>query len=150
MAGPTPRLKVLIVDDSPLMRRVIRLLLEESGRFEVVAEAANGREGLQRMRRSKPDVIVLDWHMPILDGREMLKRLRRESNVPVVMVSALPAGANPGDEDPTLWGVDLVVKEFSNNPLDLTVFTHELTTKLLRSWEAAQQSNLSRSPDTHA
>jgi two-component system chemotaxis response regulator CheB len=138
-ADSIPRLRVLIVDDSPFMRRVIRLLLEDSGRFEVVGEAADGWEGLHWTRILKPDVITLDWHMPLLDGREMLKRLRRESEVPVVMVSALPAGVDVHGEDPALVSVDVVVKEFSDNPLDLSVFAKELTTKLVNSWKAVQQ-----------
>ena len=138
-ADSIPRLRVLIVDDSPFMRRVIRLLLEESGRFEVVGEAADGWEGLHLTRTLKPDIITLDWHMPLLDGREMLKRLRRESDVPVVMVSAVPAGVDVHREDPALVSMDVVVKEFSDNPLDLSVFAKELTTKLVSSWETAQQ-----------
>ena len=138
-ADSIPRLRVLIVDDSPFMRRVFRLLLEDSGRFEVVGEAADGWEGLHWTRILKPDVITLDWHMPLLDGREMLKRLRRESNVPVVMVSALPAGVDVHGEDPALVSVEVVVKEFSDNPLDLSVFAKELTTKLVNSWKAVQQ-----------
>jgi two-component system chemotaxis response regulator CheB len=138
-AGTIPRLRVLIVDDSPFMRRVIRLLLEESGLFEVVGEAADGFEGLHQARMLKPDAITLDWHMPLLDGREMLKQLRRESEVPVVMVSALPAGVDADREDPALPSVDVVVKEFSDTPLDLSVFAAELTTKLFNSWKAAQQ-----------
>ena len=138
-ADSIPRLRVLIVDDSPFMRRVIRLLLEESGRFEVVGEAADGWEGLRRFRALKPDILTLDWHMPWLDGREMLKRLRRESDVPVVMVSSLPAGADIEGGDPALLSVDLVVKEFSDQPLDLSVFAEELTTKLVNNWERAQR-----------
>ena len=138
-AGSTPRLRVLIVDDSPFVRRVIRLLLEESGRFEVVGEAADGWEGLHLLRTLKPDIMTLDWHMPLLDGREMLKRLRRESDVPVVMVSSLPPGVDIQGEDPALLSVDMVVKEFSDHPLDLSVFAKELTTKLVNNWETAQQ-----------
>jgi chemotaxis response regulator CheB len=83
--------------------------------------------------------MTLDWHMPWLDGREMLKRLRRESDVPVVMVSSLPAGADIEGGDPALLSVDLVVKEFSDQPLDLSVFAEELTTKLVNNWERAQR-----------
>jgi chemotaxis response regulator CheB len=69
----------------------------------------------------------------------MLKRLRRESDVPVVMVSAVPAGVDVQGEDPALLSVDFVVKEFSDHPLDLSVFAKELTTKLVNNWETAQR-----------
>jgi len=137
--GLTPPLRVLIVDDSPFMRRVIRLLLEKSGRFEVVGEAADGSDGLDMARALRPDVITLDWHMPRLDGREMLKRLRVESNVPVVMVSSLPVEVDIHADETALGGVDSVIKGFSENPLDLSVFAEELATKLIQSWEAARQ-----------
>lgn len=137
--GLTPPLRVLIVDDSPFMRRVIRLLLEESGRFEVVGEAADGSDGLDMARALRPDVITLDWHMPRLDGREMLKRLRVESNVPVVMVSSLPVEVDLHADEMALGSVDSVIKGFSENPLDLSVFAEELATKLIQSWEAARQ-----------
>jgi two-component system chemotaxis response regulator CheB len=136
--GTTRRLRLLIVDDSPFMRRVLRLLLEESGRFEIIAEARDGREGLERARRLRPDVILLDRNMPRLDGGEMLRRLRRESDVPVVMVSALPREAEGSHEDGLFRGVDHVVKEFSNTPLDLTGFARELEKSILRCWKASR------------
>jgi two-component system, chemotaxis family, protein-glutamate methylesterase/glutaminase len=139
VAGSTLRLRVLIVDDSPFLRRVIHLLLDESGRFEVIGEAADRWEGVYLTRTLNPDVITLDWHMPLLDGREMLKRLRRESDVPVVMVSSLPPGVDTQGVDSDLLSVDLVVKEFSDHPLDLSVFADEPTKKLVNNWETAQR-----------
>jgi len=66
----------LVVDDSRVMRKVARRILEDLG-FEV-AEAADGAEGLAWCRAMMPDVILLDWHMPVMGGLEFLRRLRLE------------------------------------------------------------------------
>lgn len=124
------RIRVLIVDDSPFIRRVIHLLLDDAGDFEVVGEAENGLEALEMFQSQKPDLITLDQEMPVLNGIETLKRLREISDVPVIIVSALPM-----TEFAIAGGIGIpeshrVIKTFSNNPVDLSVFAEELTTKL--------------------
>lgn len=66
----------LVVDDSRVVRRVERRILEDLG-FEV-AEAGDGVEALDRVRTAMPDVILLDWNMPTMNGLEFLRRLRKE------------------------------------------------------------------------
>jgi two-component system chemotaxis response regulator CheY len=66
----------LVVDDSRVVRKVARRILEDLG-FGV-AEAADGAEGLAWVRTAMPDVILLDWHMPVMNGLEFLRRLRAE------------------------------------------------------------------------
>jgi two-component system chemotaxis response regulator CheY len=66
----------LVVDDSRVVRKVARRILEDLG-FEV-AEAGDGAEGLAWARTAMPDVVLLDWQMPVMDGLEFLRRLRRE------------------------------------------------------------------------
>lgn len=72
----------LIVDDSRVIRKVARRILEEMG-FEI-AEASDGVEALAWCRAAMPDTILLDWHMPVMNGIEFLKHLRQE-----------PAGDHP-------------------------------------------------------
>jgi CheY-like chemotaxis protein len=67
---------ILIVDDSPQIRNVIRLWIESETRFEVCGEAEDGFEGIQKALQLKPDLIVLDLSMPKLDGLETAKALR--------------------------------------------------------------------------
>lgn len=81
LADPPPRdvedVKLcLVVDDSRVVRKVARRILEELG-FGV-AEAADGAEGLAWCRGAMPDVVLLDWQMPGIDGLEFLRRLRQE------------------------------------------------------------------------
>lgn len=125
------KLRVLVVDDSSFVRRVLRLLLEDGKEFIVVGEAADGQSGLEMARILQPDVITLDQDMPKMSGLEMLRQLRCESGVPVVIVSALPVDWDRVSRD-ALKNVCAVEKAFSDNPLDLSVFAEELATKMLQ------------------
>ncbi|MDR3507400.1 MAG: response regulator [Caulobacteraceae bacterium] len=66
----------LVVDDSRVIRKVARRILEELG-FEV-AEAADGMEAMAWCRTAMPEAILLDWNMPLMDGLEFLRQLRKE------------------------------------------------------------------------
>ena len=93
-AGRAPR--VLLVDDNPNMRRVLRGLLEDTG-IQVVAEAANGLEGVAQAQAFRPDVVLMDWRMPELDGIQATTRIRQQlPEVQVVMFSSAE-GAGSGD-----------------------------------------------------
>ena len=96
--------RVLVVDDSRVVRRIARRILEQAG-FGV-DEACDGAEALQRVRRQRPDAVLLDWNMPIMNGIECLSALRREfgadepsvilcttENEPDFIVLAMAAGA---------------------------------------------------------
>jgi two-component system chemotaxis response regulator CheB len=83
------KLRVLVVDDSMFMRRMITDLLQQDAELEVVGAAKNGQEGLEMARQLKPDVITLDVEMPIMDGVTMLQRLMQEQPTPVLMLSSL-------------------------------------------------------------
>ncbi|MFJ9821074.1 response regulator transcription factor, partial [Streptomyces sp. NPDC101151] len=79
MATPSPaRIKVVIADDHPLFREGISRALQLSGSIDVVAEAENGRDALEIIRRELPEVAVLDLRMPELDGIAVLHALVRD------------------------------------------------------------------------
>ena len=83
-------MKILIVDDFPTMRRIIKNLLKDLG-FENVDEAEDGAMGLEKLRKGNFDFVVSDWNMPNMDGLEMLKAIRADPNLsklPVLMVTA--------------------------------------------------------------
>jgi DNA-binding NarL/FixJ family response regulator len=72
------RIRVLIVDDHTLVRDGIRALLALVADIEVVGEAANGREALEKVQELAPDVVLMDLSMPIMSGLEATRRIRRE------------------------------------------------------------------------
>jgi DNA-binding response OmpR family regulator len=79
--------RVLVVDDDSDIRMLVRELLERSG--HLVAEARDGREGLRALHSWRPDLVLLDVTMPVLDGWGTLERIRDVTEVPVLMLTAL-------------------------------------------------------------
>jgi DNA-binding response OmpR family regulator len=82
--------KVLVLDDDNALQRLLRLTLTSEG-FEVIT-ASNGLEGLEKVDREPPDVILLDLEMPVMDGRTFFRELRKQgNNTPVLILSAYGA-----------------------------------------------------------
>jgi DNA-binding NarL/FixJ family response regulator len=81
-------IRVLLVDDHQVVRQGLRGLLADDPRFEIVGEAANGSEGVALARTTKPDVVLMDVTMPMMDGIEATRLIKAESpNVKVVALS---------------------------------------------------------------
>lgn len=113
-----PPARVLIADDDPRTRDVLRRYLSRAG--HEVLEAENGTEALERWRRDRPDLVLLDLMMPGLDGLDVCTAVRRESAVPIIMLTAL------GSESDRVVGLeqgadDYVVKPFSPREVTLRV-----------------------------
>jgi len=84
------KIKVLLVDDSSLVRRLVTKELSKDAEIEIVGSAGDGKSGLEKVAQLRPDVIILDVEMPGLDGLGMLKELRKINPlVPVLMFSSL-------------------------------------------------------------
>lgn len=83
-----PRIRVLIADDHTLLRQGLRFLLEMRGNIEVVAEARNGREAVQKTEQFKPDIVLMDIGMPVMNGIEATRHIaRRDRRTRVVILS---------------------------------------------------------------
>jgi DNA-binding NarL/FixJ family response regulator len=82
-------IRVLLVDDQPLLRSGFRALLEVEDDIEVVAEAANGMEGLALVREHRPDVALIDIQMPVMDGIEATRRIAADPTLTRVHVVIL-------------------------------------------------------------
>lgn len=80
------RLRTVIADDYPDLRMLFRLSLEMSGRFAVVGEAGNGREAVELTEQLRPNLLLLDVSMPVMDGLEALPLVRGASPDTVVVV----------------------------------------------------------------
>jgi CheY-like chemotaxis protein len=89
--------KILVADDRSTSRELVRNALEGSG-YEIV-EAADGVEALEQAHAQHPDAIILDLHMPRLDGFGVLEALRREEEFAATPVMALTASAMAGDRE---------------------------------------------------
>ncbi|MDR3145076.1 MAG: chemotaxis-specific protein-glutamate methyltransferase CheB [Treponema sp.] len=80
-------LRVLIVDDSSLVRSILRDFLESSGKFRVAEEAANGREAVEKALSLNPDLVTMDIEMPVMNGLDAIGEIRKTLAVPVVVIS---------------------------------------------------------------
>lgn len=82
-------ISVVLVDDEQALRRGIRFILEGAADIEVVAEASNGRDGVAHVADLRPDVVLMDIRMPVMDGIEAAGKLRASApDIPVVMLTA--------------------------------------------------------------
>lgn len=82
------KIRVLVVDDSALMRKLIPQILLHDSSIEVVGTAMDGLIGLRKIEELRPNVVTLDLEMPRMDGIEMLRQITRKHRVPVIVVSA--------------------------------------------------------------
>jgi DNA-binding NarL/FixJ family response regulator len=90
--------RILLVDDNATIRKALRQTLERLNGWEVCGEAANGREGIAKAQELKPDVILLDFSMPVMNGLEAARELKRLlPSLPLLMF--------------TNYGTDYLVKE---------------------------------------
>jgi two-component system chemotaxis response regulator CheY len=84
-------LKVLVVDDFPTMRRIVKNLLKQLG-FENIDEAEDGEQALQRLKAGGYGLVISDWNMPNMEGIELLRNVRKQpeplNNIPFLMVTA--------------------------------------------------------------
>jgi len=117
---PGEKIRVLVVDDSVVIRRLVAHALAEEPQIEVVGAAANGAIALERIAQLNPDVLTLDVEMPEMDGLELLRRLRgRYPNLRIVMFSTLTErGAAVTFEALALGADDYVAKVSNEGSLD--------------------------------
>jgi DNA-binding response OmpR family regulator len=109
--------RILIVDDDPQFRRVLRIGLRSHG-YEV-SDALDAQEALDSVVASPPDLIVLDWDLPKLDGIKTCRALRANSDVPVIMAS----GNRPNSKQVALeaGATDFLAKPFSIDALTMRI-----------------------------
>ncbi len=137
-------IKVMIVDDSAVVRQVLTGSLSACNGIEVIGAAADPLFALERMNREWPDVIVLDVEMPRMDGISFLKKLMAEHPTPVVICSTLTEkGAATTIEALAAGAVAIVTKPQGN----LRQFLIEATEELVSAIKAASQARLKRMPN---
>ncbi|MFD2261388.1 response regulator [Lacibacterium aquatile] len=111
---------ILVVDDSFIMRTIIKDIVESDPDLKVVGMAENGKIGLQKARELKPDLILLDIEMPEMTGIEMLQRLMLVGKIKVIIISSVgQVGSPQALQARKLGALDVIPKPSGAMSLDL-------------------------------
>ena len=103
--------KILIVEDEANIRELLRLYLEREG--YTVLEAENGVEGIKKWKSDKPDMLLLDVMMPVMDGWAVWREIRAESDVPIIMLTA------KGETADRVSGLEMGADDYIVKPLEM-------------------------------
>lgn len=135
------RRSVLVVDDSPLVRRILVDLIGSSSEFRVVGEAEDGLDAVRKVHALNPDLVTLDVQMPGLDGLQVLGYIMSEAPRAVIM---LTAAGEPRGDDLTLRALELGAVDFVRKPApDEGLHAEALRDRLLGALRGALTVNLS-------
>jgi two-component system chemotaxis response regulator CheB len=130
------KIRVLVVDDSAFMRKVISDILSSDPAIEVIDRARNGLECLEKVKQLHPDVVTLDIEMPVMNGLEALEQLMQQTPVPVVMLSSLTKeGADATIRALEYGAFDFVTKP--SGPISLDI--HKVADGIIERVKAASQ-----------
>ncbi len=121
--------KILVVDDEPKIVEICRDYLQASG-FEVI-QANDGARGLAAARREQPDLVVLDLNLPGMDGLDVCRALRREGNIPIIMLTARV------EEADKLVGLELGADDYLTKPFSPRELVARVRTVLRRGTPSA-------------
>ena len=104
--------RILVVDDSRTSRKILRTILEDAG-HEVIGEAMDGQDGVNKFKELRPDLVTLDITMLVMDGLEALKCIREvDGNAKVIMVTAA------GQQNKMIDAIKLGASEFVTKPFE--------------------------------
>lgn len=150
------RIRVLVVEDSPVQRELQVYLISADPQLEVVGTARDGREAVEQVRRCRPDVVTMDFHMPNMDGAEATRIIMETQPLPIIVISgssargevantfrALDAGALVILEKPAIPGSDAALKLVETIKLMAEV-------KVVRRWPVAKASPVRLEPRPEA
>ncbi len=128
--------RVLVVDDSALMRKLIPQILETDSSIQVVGTAMDGNFGLRKIEELKPQVVTLDLEMPGMGGLQMLKEIMRRHRLPVIVVSS----HSTNGASVTLKALALGAFDFVAKPADVSARMPEIARELIAKIKAAANS----------
>jgi two-component system chemotaxis response regulator CheB len=126
--GGVPRLTVVIVDDSAVQRRFARAAIEADAGLVVVGEARNGRDGVAMVDRLQPQVVLMDLHLPVMNGIEAIERIMAIRPTPILVYSAFVDGDDRGNAAAALaaGAVDVMAKPGTDGAAPLDHFADAL------------------------
>src|SRR5215207_10580504 len=129
---------VLVADDEKNILQLARMYLQAEG--FTVETAGNGREALDKARQARPDLLVLDLMMPEVDGWEVCRRLRKESDLPIIMLTAR------GDDIDKIVGLELGADDYVAKPFNARELVARIKAVLRRTTTPERSLTAGRAP----
>ena len=129
-------ISVLIVEDDPNIRELLQLYLEKGG--YAVTLASDGGQGLDKFRAIKPNLVLLDVMMPVMDGWAVCKAIREESNVPVIMLTA------KGETDDKVMGLRTGADDYVTKPFEMKELLARIEAVLRRTDRVTEEASARR------
>ncbi|HEY8542122.1 MAG TPA: chemotaxis response regulator protein-glutamate methylesterase [Pseudothermotoga sp.] len=134
-----PKIKVLVADDSALMRKTLKTLIESDPSLEVIDTARDGEDAVEKARELHPDVITMDVNMPKMDGLTALQIIVEEQIAPVIVVSSLTQeGSVTAFEALELGAFDYVPKPGGTVSLNMAVIRDDLVAKIKEAYKTSR------------
>jgi len=131
LSSPRKKIRVLVVDDSAFMRKILRDIINSDPELEVCCEAKDGIEAINMVKLHKPDVVTLDIEMPRMNGLDALRVIMKQSPTPVIMVSALTQeGAEATIKALEYGAIDFIPKPSSSISLGMKEMKEEIIAKI--------------------
>jgi two-component system chemotaxis response regulator CheB len=125
------KIRVLIVDDSFLMRKILSDIVNSDPELEVIEKAKDGKEALEKMLALQPDVTTLDVNLPVMDGLTVLEEVMKKQFLRVIMLSAYTrSGASATIKALELGAIDCIAKPSGEISLDLKKLREEIISKI--------------------
>jgi len=140
----TDRIRVLIVDDSALMRKALKEIIMTDSSLEVVGTARDGQDAIEKVHDLKPDVVTMDINMPVMDGLTSLQYILSEyPEIPVLMVSSLTAeGALTTFEALELGAFDYVAKPSGTVSSNIHIVGREIIQKVKLAFKSVNKKSI--------
>ncbi len=129
-------ISVLIVEDDPNIRELLQMYLEKDG--YAVTLANDGGQGLEKFRTIKPDLVLLDVMMPVMDGWAVCKAIRQDSNTPVIMLTA------KGETDDKVMGLKTGADDYITKPFEMKELLARIEAVLRRSDRGTEEKKARR------
>ena len=130
--------KILIADDEAQIREILRIYFEKEG-FEVI-EAEDGAAAILKVQSEKPDILLLDIMMPVLDGIEVCKQVRKMSDLPIIMVTA------KDDDDDRIAGLEIGADDYLPKPFDPRELLVRIKVVLRRAQSFPERARVDEAP----
>ncbi|MEG0798212.1 MAG: response regulator transcription factor [Acidaminococcaceae bacterium] len=123
---------VLIADDEAQIREILRIYFEKEG--FVVEEAADGAEAIIKVQAVKPDIVILDIMMPVLDGLEVCRQVRKISDIPIIMLTA------KDEDDDRILGLEIGADDYITKPFNTREVVARVKAVLRRSGQVTPRN----------